>query len=238
MKKWGVLLLFLPVLFVSCRWAGKRIKGSGTITTDARNLTGFTGVESHGDFDVYVSSGAAAVKIEADNNLISYIETSVKEGVLVIRSKKGYWLRPSKAMKVLVTAPAYSTIATYGQGNIIGQNKITDPSKIDLRVQGNGDIKLDIDAPEVKARLMGNGGIYLQGQAKNFDGELTGNGNIKAFELQAEETKVRIRGNGDADVYASVKLDVSIGGNGSVRYKGGAQASTHITGNGNIQKVD
>jgi len=238
MKKWGALFLFLPLLIASCRWVGKRIKGNSNIITDTRSLSSFTGVESHGDFDVYVSTGTAAVKIEADENLQSYIETDVEDGVLVVRSQKGYRLRPSKPMKILVTAPSYSKIATIGQGNIIGQTKISDPSKIELRVQGNGDIRLDIDAPEVKARLTGNGGINLKGQTKNFNGEIMGNGNIKAFDLMAEDTRVHIMGNGDADVYASVKLDVSIGGNGSVRYKGGAQASTHVTGNGTINKVD
>ena len=67
--------------------------------------------------------------------------------------------------------------------------------------------------------------------------KLQGNGNLKAFDLMAEETKVKIFGNGDADVYASLKLDVSVGGNGNVRYKGNAQPSTHITGNGNITQV-
>jgi hypothetical protein len=48
---------------------------------------------------------------------------------------------------------------------------------------------------------------------------------------------VKIFGNGDADVYASLKLDVSVGGNGNVRYKGNAQPSSHITGNGSITQI-
>jgi hypothetical protein len=239
MKNWGFLLLFFPVLLVSCRWTGKRIKGNGHVTTDSRSVNTFTGVESHGNFDVYVSSGSpASVKVEAEDNLLSYIETYVENGVLIVRPRNDVWLRPRRGMKIWVTAPSYSRITTIGSGNIIGQNKITDPSKLEVRVKGNGDIRLDIDAPEVAATLTGNGGINLKGQSKVFDGELMGNGNIKAFDLMAEETRVHIMGNGDAEVFASVKLDVSIGGNGSVQYKGGAQASTHITGNGNIRKAD
>jgi len=87
------------------------------------------------------------------------------------------------------------------------------------------------------AELTGNGGIQLKGQSRYFDCKLLGNGNLKAFDLMAEETKVHIMGNGDAEVYASIKLDVSLTGNGTVRYKGNAQPSTHITGNGSITQV-
>ncbi len=67
--------------------------------------------------------------------------------------------------------------------------------------------------------------------------KLQGNGTLNAFDLMTEETTVSILGNGNAEVHASVALDVTIGGNGNVRYKGNAQPSTHITGNGNIKQV-
>jgi hypothetical protein len=94
-----------------------------------------------------------------------------------------------------------------------------------------------VDAPEIEASLTGNGGIQLKGQSRYLECKLTGNGNLKAYDLKTEETKVHILGNGDAEVYASVKLDVSVTGNGKVRYKGNAQPASHIIGNGSITQV-
>lgn len=99
-------------------------------------------------------------------------------------------------------------------------------------------MKVEVDAPVIDADLGGNGGIEIKGLTREFKCKTAGNGNIEAFDLQSESAKVEIYGNGNADVFASVKLDVTIGGNGNVRYKGNAQPSTHITGNGNIRKVD
>jgi hypothetical protein len=238
MKKWATLILLTAIIGTSCRFAGKRIKGNEQVTTEDRQVSGFTGVSSHGSFDVYVKVGSpASVKIEAESNLLPYIETFIDNNVLQIDTKDEVWLRPRRSIKVYVTAPRFNKIHSNGSGDIIGQSQISDSSRLDLRVTGNGHINLDVDAPEVVAELTGNGGIQLKGQSKNFDCNLTGNGNLKAYDLMAEDTKVKILGNGDAEVYASVKLDVTVGGNGNVHYKGNAQPSTHITGNGSITQV-
>lgn len=237
MKKLATLILLITVL-ASCGFSGKRIKGNNKVTTEDRSTSNFAGVSSYGNYDVYVAIGSpASVKIEAESNILPYIETFVEENILTVRSKKEVWLSPRKKIKVFVTAPRFMQLHSNGSGDILGQTPISDSSKLDLKVRGNGKIQLDVDAPEVKAELTGNGDIQLKGQSRFFDCKLQGNGNLRAFDLMAEETKVHILGNGDAEVYASVKLDVSIGGNGQVRYKGNAQPSTHITGNGNITQV-
>ena len=238
MKKWAALLLFTAIITTSCKFTGKRIKGNEQVTTENRQVSGFTGVSSHGNFDVYVAVGSpASVKIEAESNLLPYIETYIDNNNLQVDTKDGIWLRPRRSIKVYVTAPQFKQIHSDGSGDIIGQTPISDSSKLDLKVEGNGHVNLNVDAPEVVAELTGNGGIELKGQSKNFDCKITGNGNLKAYDLMAEATKVKILGNGDAEVYASVTLDVTVTGNGNLHYKGSAQPSTHITGNGSITQV-
>lgn len=239
MRKWAILFVFTSLLITSCGIVGKRIKGNGQVTTENRTPGSFVGVISYGSFNVFVSMGSATtVKIEAESNILPYIETNIgDDNNLVVRSKKGTWLSTNKPVNVYITAPRFGKIHSNGDGDIIGQTAITDSSKLDLKIGGNGHVNLDVDAPEVVAVLTGNGGIQLKGQSKSFNCRLTGNGSVKAFDLMTEDTKVNIIGNGDAEVHASLKLDVSIGGNGNVRYKGAAELATHITGNGNIKQV-
>jgi hypothetical protein len=239
MRKWAILIVLTSVLAANCGFSGKRIKGNGQVTTENRNVSNFTGVSSYGSFNVYVSIGnTSSVKIEGESNILPYIETYVdKDNTLKIDSKDGVWLSTSKQVNIYVTAPRFGKIYSIGSGAIIGETPITDSAKLDLQVKGNGSIKLDVDAPTVEAVLTGNGSVHLNGQSQSFECRLLGNGKLRAFDLKAEDAKVSIMGNGDAELYASVKLDVTIGGNGNVRYKGGAQPSTHITGNGNIKQV-
>ena len=41
----------------------------------------------------------------------------------------------------------------------------------------------------------------------------------------------------DAEVFASVKLDVKASGASDVKYKGNAAVSQHVSGAGNVKKV-
>ena len=239
MKKFFFTLCTVAVLLASCDFVtGKRVKGNGNVQTVERSETGFTGVYSGTNFETYVGIGPYAVKVEAEENIIPYIETFVDNGTLKIETKDGFWLKTRRTVKIFVTAPRLTKIHSGGNGNVYSTTKITDSSRIDLNVGGNANMKVEVDAPVIDADLGGNGDIELKGLTREFNCKTAGNGNIGAFNLQSESAKVEIYGNGNADVNASVKLDVTIAGNGNVRYKGNAQPSTHITGHGNISKVE
>jgi len=241
MKKFILSAIVLPFFFSACNYiGGKRIEGSGNVTSQDRSVTGFSGVKSSGFFDVYLSSGSAqSVLIEAEDNLHSYIETTVDGNELEIDTKEGFRLRPNKTVKVYITSPDFSRVRLSGSGDIVSQNRIAGTDKIELSLSGSGNIKVDLDAPAVDAEMSGSGDINLSGDAKKFDGQLSGSGNIRAMDLKTEETTIRISGSGNADVFASEKLDVRVTGSGDVRYKGGVQqVSSKITGSGSVKKMD
>jgi hypothetical protein len=217
----------------------EKVKGNGQVTSENRNAGGnFTGVHTLGNFNVFVTIGnTASVKIEGESNILPYIETYVDNGSLVVKSKDNVSLNTIQPVKVYITAPQIRKIDSEGIGDIVGETPITDPSKIELQLKGNGNVTLDVDAPEVEAVIGGIGSIQLKGQTKNFDCKILGQGSLSAFDLQTEETNLTILGNGGADVNASVKLDVTIAGNGNVRYKGNVKPNKTITGNGNITQV-
>lgn len=232
----------VPLIFLNaCTFiSGKRIDGSGNVTSQERSVTGFSAIHSSGFFDVYLSSGTAqSVRIETDDNLHSYIETTLDGKELEIDTKDGYNIRTNKGVKVYITSPDFSKVRLSGSGDIISQNQITGSEKIELGLSGSGNIKVDLNAPSVEAEMSGSGDISLSGEAKKFEGGLSGSGNIKAMDLKTEESSIRISGSGNADVFVSDKLSVKVTGSGDVRYKGGAQQiSSSITGSGSVKKVD
>jgi hypothetical protein len=239
MKKLLVFALIASISLSACDFVtGKRVKGNGNMKTEERTEDAFAGVESRSNLSTYVGIGPQSIKVEAEENLLPYIETYVENGVLKIDTKDGFWLKTNRSIKVYITSPRLNMIKVSGTGDVEGTTKITDSSKIDLEITGNANMKLDVDAPVVISELSGNGDIDLKGVTRDFTGKSTGNGHVRAMDLQTENSKIEIYGNGTAEVFASVKLDVTIGGNGSVRYKGNAQPSTHITGNGSISKAD
>ena len=236
MRKAFLLVLTAVLFFSACRYvSGKRIRGDGNVKTEDRSLGNFKSVASHGSFNVYISSGSQSVKIEAEENLLPYIDTYVDGSTLHIETKENFWLRPSRQVKIFVSSPDFESIHSYGSGDIIGQSKITDSSKLELGVSGSANIKMDVDAPDVDAKISGSGDIDLKGDAKSFQGTIHGSGNVRAMDLRSEDAKIEIYGSGDADVFASMKLDVHIAGSGDVNYKGSAQVSSNIAGSGRVK---
>lgn len=242
MRKWAPLFVFISLWIAGCGSIdnnNEQVKGNGQVTSEVRSVSGsFSGVHTRGNFNVFVTIGNnPAVFIEAESNILPYIETYVESGMLVVQSKDRVSLNTLQPVKVYITSPQLNKIESEGMGDIVGKTPISDASKIELQLKGNGNVDLDVDAPEVEAIIGGLGSIQLKGQTKTFDCKIMGNGSLSAFDLQTEEAKLTILGNGGADVSASVKLNVTIAGNGNVRYKGNVTPEKTITGNGNITQV-
>jgi len=240
MKRIALITALVCSVFVSCRFVdGEKVRGSGTLKTEERSIGSFTNVSSYGGFDIYLTQGSTyVVKLEAEDNLLSYIETTIVDGELRIDTKEGYRLSNKKDMKVFISAPAYAKVRTFGSGNINSESRLTNTSPITLSLYGSGNIKADINAPEIVAEVHGSGNINLRGETRTFEGNVRGSGDIKANDLRAENVNVDIGGSGNADVYASVKLNVDVAGSGDVRYRGGAEVTSHINGSGSVKKVD
>lgn len=239
MKYFLVLLLGVSLVF-SCRYiGGKRVKGNGNVETEQRNVSSFDGVVSHGSFDVTVITGDVhSVKIEADENLLQYIDTDVEGGNLTITTRRGYNLRPRNDLKITVTAPHFNELSAHGSGNIKGVNLIKATEKTKLHLSGSGNIKVDLEAPAVDAEIAGSGNISVSGTTKEFSSRIYGSGDIRAGGMNAEEGSVEIAGSGNVEISASNKLDIKIMGSGGVKYRGDAQVNTNIAGSGSVSRIN
>jgi hypothetical protein len=239
MYKLLVAVSCIGLFFSSCRYRnGKHVSGNGNRTAEQRNSSGFTGVETHGDIDIVVASGDFNVKIDAEKNLLQYIETSVENGRLVVRFRNGVSLWDHGEATVYVTAPDLNVFEIHGSGNIRSEGKMVDKNNIHVLISGSGDIDLELDSPDIITETQGSGNIVLKGVAKNIDSKISGSGDVQMAELKAENVKIAVRGSGDAEVFASELLDVELSGSGEVHYKGSPKINTSIHGSGSVSKME
>ena len=218
---------------------GKRIDGDGVSSSQERQVGSFTGVTASGSIDIIVSNGATnALKIEADQNLLQYIETENRNGVVEVSTRDGYNLHPKSGIKIYATAPSFTKIGVSGSGNIKSNGKVMSTGTLRTSVSGSGDIVLDIDAPKVDTDISGSGSATMKGNTKDFSAQVSGSGDIRCFDLLSENTSVDIAGSGNVEVYASKTLDVDIAGAGDVRYKGNPIVKQSTAGSGSVKKVD
>jgi hypothetical protein len=215
------------------------VNGNGVIKTHEHTVGEFKNIGIAGNIHLYITQGPATpLRIETDENLFDFIEL-VQEGSRVeIKVRNGYNLKPSNEIKVYASSPLVNEFHAAGSCDIIGQNKITTTDDMNIELSGSCDVQLELNSPRVKADLAGACSLVLKGETKKLDVEGSGSTDIKSMDLLAEEVNVDISGSGDAEVFASVKLDVDISGSGSVRYKGNAAVNKNVAGSGHITKVN
>ena len=240
MKRFIILSFLFSTLFSSCIFiGGKRVRGNGKIATQSRTVNAFNSVDVSGGIDVYIKQDSvASVKIEADENLLEYVQVTVDGSTLEIREEKGFNLRSTNRIKVFVSGPSFKHFEASGACDIYGENKISSNSEIGIDASGASSIKMELNAPVVNADLSGASHINLRGETKNFKADGSGASGMKCFELMTEEAHVELSGASDAEVFASLKLDLHASGASSIRYKGNATVSQESSGAGSVKKVE
>nr|WP_294904748.1 head GIN domain-containing protein [uncultured Lacibacter sp.] len=232
-----LLLISSGILLSSC--STRRVKGNGDIVKQERKESSFNAVKVSGAFDVYFSqSDEQEIQIEADENLMRYIETNVEDGVLRIRTKNGINLRPTQDMKVYVKAPKYRSVSIAGSGNLVAETNINLNEKIRLSIAGSGDIRLqELNAPQVDVNISGSGTAEGHGSTRDIDIDVAGSGDVKMSGLKAENAKISIAGSGNVWVFASMKLEVKVAGGGDIHYYGNpTDIKSKLAGSGNLIK--
>ena len=233
------IALFSAVLLSSCQYfMGERVSGNGHITSQQRNTGSFDGVEASGQVVVRVRQDASpSVKIETDENLQDLVEVFTTDGKLVIRTRRGYNLDPSKQIIAYVSAPVFKDIDLSGQCDIIGDSPLTGTEPLSLHVSGQGDITLELNLPKVSTDISGQGNVKLKGQVNDFHAGVSGQGDVKCFDLVTDNTSLDISGGSDVEITANKQLTIEASGSSSVRYKGNASVSQNISGSGSVKKV-
>ena len=95
-----------------------------------------------------------------------------------------------------------------------------------------------IKAPSVKVILSGACAVKLNGETKDFSVEGSGSTTVDCFDLLSENANIDLSGAGNANVYASVKLDASASGSTDIRYKGSPAVNSSVSGAGSVKKAD
>jgi hypothetical protein len=230
-------LLLIAVTLFSCN--GRRIKGSGHVTKVNRKLNSYNTVEVKGSMDVYLTQGPEQdAVIEADDNILPYIELVEEGDKLIIRQKNRVSLSYNNDIKIRLTAPDVKSLDLSGSGTIRLVNTLENEDAVTLAVSGSGNIEGAVHAPEVRTSVTGSGNIEVSGETRDLEVNIAGSGNFIGKSLLAENANISIAGSGDADVHASVRLEGKIMGSGDINYVGNPEVSSKVMGSGEIRKKD
>jgi len=240
MKKVFLLSLIILVFASGCdEISARKERGSGNITSQTRNVSGFNSVDVSGAIDIYVKQDSAtSVKVEADDNLLHYIEVYTDNSTLVIRTDRGVRMRPTHKIKVYISNPSYKEFEVSGASSIRSENLITSSETLHVGLNGASEGKMEFNAPRVSVDLTGASNLTIRGKTKDFEGGASGASEIRCFDLLTENSDIELSGASGAEIYASVKLAGNVSGASHIKYKGNATTSISSSGASGVNKVD
>jgi len=102
------------------------------------------------------------------------------------------------------------------EGAKIVCNELVEKEKIELRAQEGSHIKIGMDVRDVEMKAVTGGIIEASGLAKNQIIVINTGGVFEGRELLTEVTNIKISAGGEAELYASQKLDVNVKAGGDV----------------------
>ncbi|MEO7210831.1 MAG: head GIN domain-containing protein [Chitinophagaceae bacterium] len=234
----SILFTCAAIFFLfSCNMK-ERIRGNGKSGHIEKTLTVADKILISGNYDLEIVQGnTKSIQVIADENILPYIIIDEKENRLAIRTKDNYDLSPTNTIHLILTTDKLSELNVNGMADVTSASVLTGADYLKLEIVGSGDISLQVNTPSLSAHIAGMGDIKLSGETKDLKIMIDGEGDFKSSNLKAENVSIIINGTGNADVFASTKLDVKISGSGDVSYLGNPQLTQHIAGSGKIKQA-
>jgi hypothetical protein len=194
----------------------QNVVGSDRISSEYRSPAPFRGIRIQNFGNVFVTQEQTqSLKIEADDNIIKDVITTVENGVLSVGLRgKSY---SNITLHVYASMPTIEKLLIDGAGNIVVEKPIT--------------------STDITASINGTGNLSLKGVANYLTCTINGAGNINAFDFLVNKCTALINGTGNCELNVSRELTASITGTGKIIYDGNpATLNSSISGSGKIVK--
>jgi hypothetical protein len=210
--------------------------GEGPVVKTEFKLENIKSFTLRGSGKVYLTQGdTQSIIVEGQPNVLEKINTKV--------SANGHWNMQTrtcfsnhKELKYYITLPNIEYAKIDGSGKIYGQSQIVS-DQITIKINGSGEITMELVANSVETEINGSGKINLSGTAASIDSEITGSGDMLLFGLVADNHQAKISGSGKIETTTNVLLSGNIAGSGNIRYKGEPEVNVKISGSGKVSKT-
>lgn len=177
-----------------------RVRGSGHVVSVFRPVEPFDAVSAEGAVTVIVErTGTEGVTLTAEDNLLPYLRTEVRDGVLRLGPEPGVTLDPRR--DIVVRVDAYEVVELSGSGAVA--------------------MEADIGwAPELWVVLSGASELVVRGATDRANVTVSGASRYDALQLEVDRCFVNVSGASQALVWAHDRLEADASGASRVRFRG------------------
>jgi hypothetical protein len=234
-------LRFLPILLTlllcSCTVgiANTAVQGSGKIASEDRQVQGMRGVILATTGDLTITLGdQEALRIEAEDNLLPYLQTQVRNGTLTIGTKPNTNLRPTQPIHYYLAVKGLEALSVTSNGNIAAP--VLRADRFTAEISSNGDIRLaGLYANSLQVRISSSGDLEInEGEVSQQSITISSSGQYKAGGVRSQTADVRLSSSGNATIWVTGSLNAQLSSSGNVNYYGRPAITQRMSSSGKI----
>lgn len=238
-----VLVLVFSVVACDVTIDGGRsetVRGSGTVVEENRSLGDLSGVQLTMPGTLHIAMGTGeSLRIEAEDNLLPYIESGVRAGDLVIETRQGINLRSTRPIHYYLTVDELTKIVISSSGDVLTQD--LQSQSFSVTSSSSGDLSIgSLECTSLGVTISSSGNVeILGGQVQRQNITISSSGEYRAQNLASVETEVTLTSSGTATVRVSDRLGGRLSSSGNVYYLGNPEVSVRTTSSGRaVQRND
>lgn len=234
-------LLLLSLVLMACSIPViKVVKGTGSLTTETREVGDFDSIQLNGTGKLVITQGeSVALQIEAEDNILPYLESSVIGNTLQLGFHDNFWQRtllPTEPITYSLVVTDLNALTFNGAGSLDMNQLATD--ELSITVNGASQIKIkDLKADSLSIQINGTGNVGVAGEVTTQTVSIDGAGTVLNGDLKSSQANITANGLGIATVWATDHLDVTINGGGTLNYYGEPTISQNINGAADINHL-
>ena len=227
------LLVLLALITHSCM---NGIEGNGIVKKETREAAPYDQIDVSGAFDIFIRPGNySAVTVNADENLLEYIETYVKNGELHVSTKER--VSHFEKLELYLTMQEFNGAELSGACELETHGALSG-GDVDLDFSGAVEADIEVNCASLNADMSGACELSLKGGASNAKYEISGAGQVNAQDFKTNKCEIEMSGAGEAYVYVTQKLDVEVSGAAEIYYKGNpGEINRKVSGAATIKPI-
>lgn len=228
MNKLILSLAGIGLLFSSC--TRNKVDPSAHITSEVKSVSNFSELDISDSFTVYVSFSETeeSVRIEANDNLHSYVIVEKNGSELEIRLKRNTSISGQYTLKVYISTSDLSAIDASGASAIYLRNTLN-TNQLSLDLSGASHFSGELLVNRLYIDGSGASSFSLGGESNYLFGDLSGASSIEDYAFMVNQ-EIRANLSGASSCKLSVDGDLYIEGSGASTF--------YYRGNGIIKSQD
>lgn len=194
------------------------LEGSGRTATEDRKVEGFHRVHVRCAIQVVVAvTGTEGATVEADDNLLPLVQTTVEQGTLQVGVKGS--LKTRNPLRVRVTAKRLEGLTAETSALVSGKDLKGD--NVALSASNSGQVTANnVDAQQLKVSVSSSGIVTADGRADRQEVEASSSGCYEGSKLVSRTSRVTCSSSASTVLHATEDVSGSVSSAGSVRYSG------------------